>query len=233
MEGLLVLKKGVLIVVEGIDGAGKSTQVHLLEEYLSRLGLPTASVVRFKEPTNGVFGQKIRELAEHGRSGVDTMEEFQLFLHDRIEDVKQNIMPALEKRSVVIMDRYYFSNIAYQGARGLNVDYIKSENEKIAPIPDFLLIIDILPEIGISRIRDLRGDTPNAFEGETYLGKVRQIFTDLAKDLPYAHLIDGTKPIKSVHETIMNIVLANIADFVSNLDYEVIKNSMNKVPSPK
>lgn len=205
-----------MIVVEGIDGAGKSTQVDLIEAHLSRLNLQTTSVLRFKEPTDGLFGKKIRELAEHGRSSVDAAEEFQLFLNDRIEDVKQNIMPALNRGSIVIMDRYYFSNIAYQGARGLNVDYIKSENEKIAPIPDILLIIDIPPEIGISRIRDLRGDTPNAFEGETYLGKVRQIFTDLAEDLPYAHLIDGNKPIKSVHKTIMKIVLANVADFTSN-----------------
>jgi len=204
-----VPKKGLLIAVEGIDGAGKSTQVQMLKNGLYQQGV---DVVTFKEPTNGIFGKRIRELAEHGRSNITATEESQLFLQDRIEDVRQNIMPALEKVSVVIMDRYYFSNIAYQGARGLDMNYIKSENEKIAPTPELLLIIDIPPAIGISRIRDLRGDTPNAFEGETYLAKVRQIFTDLSEDLPYAHLIDGNKPIKSVHETIMKIVLEKICE---------------------
>ncbi len=211
-----VTRKGVLIAVEGIDGAGKSTQVDLLERRLTSLKPSTTSVLRLKEPTDGPFGKKIRELAEDGRSSASVMEEFQLFLNDRIEDVKQNIMPALKRGSIVIMDRYYFSNIAYQGARGLNIDYIKNENEKIAPVPDILLIIDIPPEIGISRIRNLRGDTPNAFEDERYLERVREIFTTLSEELPYAHLIKGEKPITSVHEEIMEIVLSDLPNLSSS-----------------
>jgi dTMP kinase len=190
------LKKGVLIAVEGIDGAGKTTQVRLLKERLCSLSF---EAVVFKEPTDGVFGQRIREIAQHGRDGVSAEEEFQLFLKDRVEDVQKNLQPKLDEGCVVIMDRYYFSNIAYQGALGLDAEYIKRENEKIAPVPDAVFILDTPPSIGLNRIKNLRGEMPNIFEEQSYLTRVRNIFNNLA-ELPYVYIIKGDDSIQKVHE---------------------------------
>jgi dTMP kinase len=197
-------RKGMLIAVEGIDGAGKTTQVQLLKEHLSSLGYDVAA---FKEPTDGVFGQKIREIAQKGRAGVSAEEEFQLFLKDRIEDVQKNLQPSLEQDLIVIMDRYYFSNIAYQGALGMDMEYIKQENEKIAPIPDIVFILDIPPDVGLKRIKHLRGETPNTFEEKEYLKKVRNIFKTIATQHPHVHIINAEKPIQEIHKTITTTTL--------------------------
>ena len=127
------LKKGLLIVFEGIDGCGKSTQAKLAYDYVKSLGY---EAIALKEYTNGKWGQKIRELSLKGRDNVTAFQEFELFLKDRMEDVELNIKPALESKKIIILDRYYFSSMAYQGGRGLDVKMIQEENEKIAPVPD-------------------------------------------------------------------------------------------------
>src|SRR3989304_2353402 len=115
----VVLKRGILVAIEGIDGAGKTTQTAMLCARLCKNGY---SAVSFHEPTDSKWGRKIRELAKNGRHKITAQDEMNLFYQDRIEDVKANINPALKRKNVVIMDRYYFSNIAYQSARGLNPD---------------------------------------------------------------------------------------------------------------
>ncbi len=109
-------KKGCLVSIEGIDGAGKSTQIRLLDEWLRRSGI---DAVILKEPTDGVYGRQIRQNAA-AHKPVSPEEEMRLFMLDRREDVRHNILPALVAGKLVIMDRYYLSNIAYQGARGLD-----------------------------------------------------------------------------------------------------------------
>lgn len=197
------LKKGVLIAIEGIDGAGKTTQARLLKERLCEMGF---EAVVFKEPTDGVFGQRIREIAHSGRDAVSAEEEFQLFLKDRVEDVEKNLAPKLREGCVVIMDRYYFSNIAYQGALGLDVDWIRQENESIAPVPDAVFIIDVPPTTGVDRIRNLRGEVPNVFEEESYLSRVREIFRSLS-ELPYVHVVDGEASVQEVHRALLEKTL--------------------------
>ncbi|MDH3776874.1 MAG: dTMP kinase, partial [Desulfobulbaceae bacterium] len=100
---------GLFIVFEGIDGTGKSTQLHLLAEKLRQLGY---AVVATREPTNGPYGQKIRKLFVD-RGSVSQEEELELFIADRDQHVKEIIKPALSDGCVVICDRYYLSTIAY------------------------------------------------------------------------------------------------------------------------
>ncbi len=166
------LSKGFLVAIEGIDGAGKTTQAVLLEESLKKEGYP---VLRLKEPGNSIYGDKIREIALKGRENISPQEEFELFLKDRMEDVKKNIRPALDAGKIVIMDRYYFSNIAYQGALGLDPFEIQRKNEEIAPRPDLTIILDITPGEAVRRIKN-RNEPPNEFEREKYLAEVRAIF---------------------------------------------------------
>lgn len=170
------LSKGILIAIEGIDGAGKTTQVENIKTYFQKNGLKVST---FKEPTDGKYGKKIRNLAIHGRHSVSSEEEMELFINDRIEDCEINIKPALKKKHLVIMDRYYFSNMAYQSALGIDIDHIRSRNEEIAITPDMVIILDLAVHIGLSRIINYRNDQHNHFENEDYLEKVRKIFNKM------------------------------------------------------
>ena len=180
------LSQGVLIALEGIDGAGKTTQAQLLKDFLRQKGF---EVVCFKEPTPGPWGRKIAEIARWGRKGISAQEEMELFLRDREEDVRDNILPALRENKIVIMDRYYYSSIAYQGALGLDPNEIKEINEQRFPKPDLVFILTIPPAEGIKRILSrgqgsgIRGPQRSpAYEEETYLTRVAKIFHELAKN---------------------------------------------------
>jgi len=150
--------QGVLVVLEGIDGAGKSTQLRRLKEALERAGV---EVMADREPTDGPHGRRLRASATEGRLGP--AEELELFIADRREHVEQVILPALGLGKVVLLDRYYFSNAAYQGSRGLDWEEILRVNEAFAPPPDLLFWLDLPPEASASRIEG-RGMEVNAFE---------------------------------------------------------------------
>jgi dTMP kinase len=118
---------------------------------------------------------KIRQLLTEGRQDISVQEELSWFVNDRKEDVEKNILPALQENKVVIMDRYYFSTAAYQGALGMNPDQILKENEGFAPIPDRVLIFLSPVEKCLERIESSR-DQKSAFEKLDYLNKVQDIF---------------------------------------------------------
>lgn len=183
---------GWLIVVEGIDGAGKSTLVRQLAEECRRRGLtPTVSF----EPTRGPWGQKLRQSMVEGRLTLD--EELALFLKDRAGHVETLIRPALQRGEVVILDRYYLSTAAYQGARGADPEGILAENEKFAPAPDLVLLLDFDPAGGLDRIR-ARGDQPNTFEELEQLREVRRIFSGLKR--PFIRTVDAARSPEAVWE---------------------------------
>ena len=116
---------GFLVVIEGIDGAGKSTQARVLGEQLTARG---HRVVLTREPTMGKWGKLLRESAETGRLSIE--EEVEMFLKDRREHVEELILPRLREGCVVIVDRYYFSTAAYQGARGVDPQELLRRNEE-------------------------------------------------------------------------------------------------------
>jgi dTMP kinase len=176
---------GVLVVLEGIDGAGKTTVVRRLSEHCETQGIP---FVRSAEPTEGQWAQKIHQSKFQGRLSLE--EELELFLKDRAEHVEQVINPALSDGKVVILDRYYLSTAAYQGARGADPQWILAENEKFAPKPDLVLLLDVDPAVGLNRVR-ARGDAPNAFEKVEQLREVRKVFKSLA--CPFVQLIDAAR----------------------------------------
>ncbi len=144
-------------------------------------------MVSTKEPTNGPWGRKLRESATSGR--LSAAEELDLFMRDRREHVANLINPSLDAGMVVIVDRYYFSTAAYQGARGMDPAELIRQNEAFAPKPDLLVLLDVEPQLGIERIRK-RGDKENDFEQETGLRESARIFRAL--DYPKLARIPGT-----------------------------------------
>jgi dTMP kinase len=170
-------RSGALIVFEGLDGSGKSTQARTLAEKLRGLGL---TVRLSQEPTDGEHGRALRELwATGGRH--DARDELELFRLDRREHVDRLIEPGLRAGDVVILDRYYYSSEAYQGVRGLmSPQAIHTMMTAIAPTPDMMVLLDITPEVSLKRITDSRADTPNALEQFENLVKVRQAFDKMS-----------------------------------------------------
>jgi dTMP kinase len=188
--------RGFLIAVEGIDGSGKTTQAERLARYCDKKRL---TYVLSKEPTSGKYGQLIRSSATRGRLSAE--EEIDILLKDRREHVEQVIQPALDQEKVVILDRYYFSNAAYQGAHGGDPELILARNEAFAPEPDLLVILDVSPETGLQRIRQ-RGDEPNKFETLDSLERARAIFNQI--DRPYKLALNGEDPVDTIASSMLD-----------------------------
>lgn len=194
------LKRGILIVLEGIDGSGKSTQARRLVGALRRRGVDTAL---YREPSRGLWGRLIRLKAGRARS-LTAEEELSLFLLDRRDDVERNLAPALRRKKAVVLDRYYFSTIAYQGARGIGLERIRRLNERFAPRPDLVFILDVPPERGLCRIAGRRRREP-LFERKAYLRRVRRIFLGF-RGPAFVH-IDGTAESKLIASRILSRTL--------------------------
>jgi dTMP kinase len=193
----MALKRGILIVFEGIDGTGKSTQCGLLAKWLDQMQVPN---IVLAEPTRGAWGMKIRQLLSDGRQGISPQEELSWFNNDRRDDIERNILPALKENMVVLMDRYYFSTAAYQGALGLEPDQIRLENERFAPIPDRVLIFLASPEKCLERIESSRGQK-SAFEKLNYLINVQEIFKSF--NGPNIRFIESVGSVSEVHEKVL------------------------------
>lgn len=194
-------KRGCLISIEGIDGAGKSTQIKMLGDWLRANDI---DAIILKEPTEGRYGREIRSSAA-AHKPVSPQEEMRLFMMDRREDVAKNILPALIAGKVVVMDRYYQSNMAYQGARGLDPWQIEAENEQFSPVPDLVIVLDIDPASGLTRITSTRKTALDSFEKEDYLRKVREIFLAIGRK-PNGIIINAERPPEAVHESIVRAI---------------------------
>ena len=196
------MKQGYLVALEGVDGTGKSTQCGLLGDYLESCGFP---VVRLREPTQGVWGQKIRKILTEGRGDVTPEEELQYFINDRKEDVEQNILPALEQGKIVLIDRYYYSTAAYQGALGFDPQKIIRDNEAFAPRPDLLFIIQGSLDESFKRIEQGR-DSFSSFEKRDYLEKVQSIFDTFTGK--HIRRVDSDPPIEVIQQVLRQEVNA-------------------------
>jgi dTMP kinase len=170
----MTLRRGLLIVFEGIDGSGKTTQARSL---LRRLRSRGFKAVFFREPTRGRWGREIKRLAARAGS-LTPEEELELFVKDRRENIEKNLKPALARGTIVVLDRYYFSTIAYQGAKGIDLRRIRRLNEAFAVRPDLVIVLDIEAGAGLARIAG-RKTRDELFEREDYLVRVGEIFRSL------------------------------------------------------
>ena len=196
-----------MIAIEGIDGAGKTTQALMLADALRAAG---HSVVVTKEPTGGPYGSKIRELSIAGAT-VPPEEELQYFIEDRREHVRDVIAPAMESGAVVISDRYYLSNVAYQGARGLAPERILSDNEALFPEPAAIVLLSVSPEEGLRRVVARGAELNQSYERADFLGRAAEIFD--AIDRPRLRRIDGAHSPERVHADVRE-ALADLFRFV-------------------
>lgn len=178
-------------MVEGGDGAGKTTQLSLLEEWLQARGLVCE---RTREPGGTPIGERIRTLVlEHDQGEVDPRTEALLFAASRAAHVTQRIRPALEAGRFVLCDRYIDSSVAYQGAgRGLGPEQVASVNAWATEglQPDLTVVLDVDPAMGRRR-REGRGGGPDRIESsaEEFHIRLRRTFLDRAAAAPHRYLV--------------------------------------------
>jgi dTMP kinase len=170
------VKRGILIVFEGLDGCGKSTQLRRAAERLARRGLDP---VVTREPTDGPWGRKIREMARSG-AAVDPETELAWFFEDRREHMRKVVEPALARRRLVLSDRSYLSTVAYQGARGLDAAKILSDSEAEFARPDLILLFSLPAKRGLERVAARGGTSEPVFENLPFLERVGENFERLS-----------------------------------------------------
>ena len=191
-------KKGVFIVIEGLDGSGKTTQANILAKKLSE----NYKVLCTAEPSKGKIGVFIRKNCLYEEKRLPTEAEALIFAADRIEHMQNEIQPALAEDKIVICDRYIYSSLAYQGSTGLSLDWIKTINAR-ALEPDFTIFIDVPPERVIERLRRKK----SVMETLETQKKVREIYMKFVEKGELI-LIHGDKPKDRVFDELFTKVLS-------------------------
>jgi len=188
---------GKFIVVEGLDGSGKSAQVNLLIDFLKEQG---KEVIETKEPTiESEFGRKIKQ-ALRKEIIVEPLELQKLYVQDRKEHLENKVIPALKEGKFVVSSRYAFSTFAYGYSTGLNVDELVEMNKEFL-LPDLTIIVDVSPESCVKRIEG-RGEEKELFEELEKLAKVSEIYKKIPQMFENVIIVNGEKNIPEVFEEI-------------------------------
>ncbi|WP_295153884.1 dTMP kinase [uncultured Brachyspira sp.] len=189
---------GKLIVLEGIDGSGKSSIGIMLTDTLNNMGVK--SIYTF-EPTHAYYGSKLRE--SMFSKDLKPEEELSLFIADRKDHIKHMIKPAISDGYVIVLDRYMHSSMAYQGAKGIDIEYIYNLHKDFIIIPDIEFILHLPIETALDRIIKKRGFV-DRFENKNYLENVDKIFSSINDS--YIHHIDASKDEKYINNELLNII---------------------------
>ena len=196
------VKRGALIVFEGLDGCGKSTQLSLAAEVLRTKGLDP---VVTREPTDGPWGRKIRAMAASGEA-VSPETELEWFFEDRREHMRNIIRPALEVGQTVLSDRSYISTVAYQGARGLDPKKILVDSEAEFEQPVLVLLFEVSPRDGLARVEARGGLSEPVFENLEFQEKVAAVFADL--EVSGLVRIDAARSIEAIAQDVSDAILS-------------------------
>ncbi len=198
------------IVLEGGDGAGKTTQVALLRAWFDAVGLPCVTT---REPGGTPVGEAIREVVL-GREDLDMPDEAELFLilAARAAFVRDVVRPALARGDTVLADRFSLSTLAYQGfGRGLDLARVREAIDFATGglEPDLYVVLDVPVEEGEARQRSegARVDRIEAAGGD-FRRTVRDAYLELARSLPNVEVVDGRGAPEEVHRRIRGCLAA-------------------------
>jgi len=193
---------GLFVTFEGVDGAGKTTQIALLRAALEREG---RDVCVTREPGGDAFGESVRQLLLY--SDMTPRAELLLFLAARAQNVEQVIRPHLAKGAIVLCDRFIDSSVAYQGhARGLGAEVVSRLNAFAVHgvMPDLTLLLDLPPEIGLARQTD---SNRMEAQGLEFHRRVREGFLIEAQNYTERfRVLDALAPVETLHAAIYNYV---------------------------
>jgi len=189
--------KGFFVCVEGLDASGKTTQAKLLTTNLRRRGFDAVCTT---EPSGGGVGRLIRSFVLNREDRAPIELEALLFAADRIDHVESEVKPLLKQNKIVVCDRYVYSSLAYQGAAGLDLEWIECVN-RFALRPDLTILLDVPTDVVLGRLKRKK----TVMENKLNLDKVRQVYLKLEKDGRLT-LLDGNKPRGEVAEAVFQTV---------------------------
>lgn len=199
------MNKPLFISLEGVDGAGKTTHIHFIEDYFRTKGLPFYMT---REPGGTDLGEKLRLLLLHEQ--MDALTETMLMFAARCEHIQTIIKPKLAQGITVVSDRFTDATYAYQaGGKGVDarsIDVLKSLVQKDLD-PDLTFLFDVPVEISIERLKDTR--TMDKFEREepSFHQTIRNAYLDLAQSFPQRfHVLNGTRAIEAIQDEIKLIL---------------------------
>ena len=202
------MKKGLFITLEGIEGAGKSTVVDFIEDFLTKEG---HNVIKTREPGGTVIGEQIREILLKNENYTLTYDtELLLVFSARAQHIQEVILPALSSGKIILCDRFTDASYAYQGGgRGIDASRINLLEEWVQGDlrPNLTLLFDLDVDIGIQRIKK-RSDT-DRFEREeiNFFEKIRNTYLERAKNEPQRfRIINSASSLESVKEQIITIL---------------------------
>ncbi len=205
----------MFISICGVEGAGKTTQIRHIADFLKSTGL---KFVMTREPGGTEIGMKIRRiLLDPKNHNLTPKAELFLYAADRTQHIEQLILPALNEGKIVVTDRFVDSTTVYQGyARGIDFELVEKINELVLNglKPDVTILLDISPSVGLARVRDQlqfgeRVESESRFEQEelVFHEKIRQGFLTLAqKETNRFHVIDANRDPDEVTKDVIRIL---------------------------
>lgn len=198
------MKKGLFIVLEGPDGAGKSTVSEMIAQYLQKKGY---KIEFSREPGGTPIGEKIREIIlDNGNMEMAATTEALLYAASRAQHVAEKIRPIIMSGKIVICERFYHSSLVYQGiGRKLGVDKVRSINEFAieGTYPDLVLFLDIDPAAALYRKTNLDGGDRLEQEHVSFHMDVYNGYLEIIKISPEIKVIDASK---SKEEVFNNVI---------------------------
>ena len=201
------MERGRMIVLEGPDGSGKTTQIELLEKYLQESGY---EVVRVREPGGTEISEKIREIIlDNDNCKMSYMCEALLYAASRAQLVSEVIKPALSDGKIVICDRFVYSSMVYQGiGRGLGMERIKSINEVALDglKPDLTFMITIPYEEGLNRKKKQGSLDRLENSGNEFHKKVFEGYMDICIKYDKIEVLDGNRSVEEIQKDIINTI---------------------------
>ena len=213
--------KGKFIVLEGIDGCGKTTQINALFEWLPKSGLihNNATLIKTREPGGSILGKEIRDMILNNNKSnpPSNLTELLLYYADRAEHISRIISPAIENGNWIICDRFSGSTLAYQGyGREINIDIIKKlENIVCQNVkPDLTFFLEITPEESIRRRKNRVADRIES-EGLEFLKKVNDGFKLIALENNW-EIIKASKDLSSISQQIQTSLINKFSTLNKN-----------------
>ena len=202
------MNRGKFITIDGVEGAGKSTQIDLVCEHLIQKGI---KVVRTREPGGTEVGEKIRSVlldVENQEMHSDT--ELLLMFSSRNELIQNKIIPALEEGFWVVSDRFTDASFAYQGGgRMLNLDRISKLADWVLGDfkPDLTFLLDVTVEVGMQRIEARAAKDRIELEERAFFERVRSVFIQRSEAFPKRiKLIDATGSVNDIQSKIRALI---------------------------
>ena len=208
--------RGKFIVIEGIDGCGKTTQIDEISRWIPTSGLlrGNSKLVKTREPGGSLLGKKLRKLIldNNQTNKPSSLAELLIYSADRAEHVSKIISPALDKEDWVISDRFSDSTLAYQGyGRNINLEIIKNIESIVCQgeQPDLTIFLDISAEESFLRRKNFVPDRIES-EGINFLQKVNEGFKLIAKEKNWK-VISATQNIDTISKEIKETLLKNFS----------------------